>query len=1093
MFDTEAQINPFPGLRPFEEEEDYLFFGREQHTDELLTKLRTSRFLAVVGTSGSGKSSLVKCGLLPSLYGGYMATAGSSWRILVCRPGNDPIGNLAEGLAQPEALYPDAEEEEASTYASIIQATLRRSNLGLTEAVRQAHLPEHENLLVVVDQFEELFRFSRYEKQSGTGQRDSSAFVDLLLKASAQKELPIYITITMRSDFLGDCTQFRGLPEAINAGQYLIPRLTREEIKQAIMGPVAVSGAEISQRLITRLLNDIGDNQDQLPILQHALMRTWEHWHEQDQPNTPIDLDDYVAIGTMKMALSQHADEAYADLGHDEGIKNLCQQLFKALTDKGSDARGIRRPSKAVEIMGLTDATLEQVGKVVNTFRKEGRAFLMPPAEVPLTEETVIDISHESLMRVWQRLIGWVDDENRSAQIYLRLANAAALQQQGDGGLWRDPELQIGTRWYERENPKEAWALRYDPSFDRAIAFLQASQRKQQSELAMAEKRRRRKLRNTRLVAAFMGLAALIAIFLGGYGLEQARMALEANDKAVGSALDAELRSVMQKHDKYRADFLAQSAVMSREELAVALVEAEEAREEIDKQNTKLVAAFNTIQSALFAKDVADAQREVADSLRQVALNNAETAAANANAQRRKTDTLNNLINAQLLANRAEELIYSGEVALGRALALHAFEIHQNNKGPQQQNAIYRAMWASVFGSAPQPAYNRVYPSSANQGYDVRVMRPLDNGLLLTGNDQGVTSLWKCLPDSGFVQQASAQIQSPVRAITTLDLPNAVLMANRDGGIYYWSFQKPGYKAVKVLDLEEGQIPYSMQLVQSNSTGRSYLVTMTQQVLYVHALNYATTALDSASTDAARKNRKAKSLDLSPNAPTLRLVQYQKAPQGGFYNSMAWHPAAFLGKEKAARLFVGTSQNQLLSFKLVNFKGNSPSLSVIEPADTLELPYTPSALAVEGNKGQLAVGTTSGRVLLFNLANTKRPKALTGHRSRISSVAFQPQTGKLVSASLDNSVRIWALNNASSREETLVLKGISNWVWQVGLLPQNPDYLVLTGQKGRIEYWPLNFEVMENDLCKAVNTRSYEVAGQTFIDREKDYERPNCK
>ena len=120
-----------------------------------------------------------------------------------------------------------------------------------------------------MDQFEELFRFSNLEKQSGSVKRDADAFINLLLRASENKNQKLYIAITMRSDFLGDCTVFRGLPEAINQGQYLIPRMSREERKLAITGPIAVAGVNISSRLVTKLLNDVGEGPDHLPILQH--------------------------------------------------------------------------------------------------------------------------------------------------------------------------------------------------------------------------------------------------------------------------------------------------------------------------------------------------------------------------------------------------------------------------------------------------------------------------------------------------------------------------------------------------------------------------------------------------------------------------------------------------------------------------------------------------------------------------------------------------------------------------------------------------------------------------------------------------------
>ena len=266
-------LNPFPGLRPFEFHENHLFFGRDTQTDELLRRLRLNRFLAVIGSSGSGKSSLVRAGLLPDLCGGFMVKAGSSWRITVCRPGDDPVHNLAVKLSGADVL--GAPERDATVQTGILEMTLRRSALGLVEVVRETRMAQTENLLVVVDQFEELFRFK--PASSGVHPEDEpAAFVKLLLNAARQDQLPIYIVITMRSDYLGDCAQFRDLPETINEGMYLIPRMTRDQRREAITGPVAVGGGQIAPRLVNRLLNDVTENPDQLPILQHALMRTWD-------------------------------------------------------------------------------------------------------------------------------------------------------------------------------------------------------------------------------------------------------------------------------------------------------------------------------------------------------------------------------------------------------------------------------------------------------------------------------------------------------------------------------------------------------------------------------------------------------------------------------------------------------------------------------------------------------------------------------------------------------------------------------------------------------------------------------------------------
>src|SRR5215471_18981252 len=143
---------PYPGLRPFEASEALLFHGRQAHTEELLGRLGSSRFLAVLGTSGSGKSSMVRAGLLPALHRGFLVGATSRWRIAIMRPGNSPLENLASALAERQIL---------SSHPADVREVIARSSLGLADAVRRTGLASGESVLVVVDQFEELFRFQR--------------------------------------------------------------------------------------------------------------------------------------------------------------------------------------------------------------------------------------------------------------------------------------------------------------------------------------------------------------------------------------------------------------------------------------------------------------------------------------------------------------------------------------------------------------------------------------------------------------------------------------------------------------------------------------------------------------------------------------------------------------------------------------------------------------------------------------------------------------------------------------------------------------------------------------------------------------------
>src|SRR5215213_2689120 len=633
--------NPFPGLRPFETDEYRLFFGREGQSDELIERLSRARFLAVVGTSGSGKSSLIRAGLMPALRGGMMKGAGSGWRIAVMRPGGAPIANLAAELAKKDVLSEAGAGLPGDEAEAVIEATLRSGSLGILNVARQARLSEHEKLLVVVDQFEELFR-SRAAHEGSVD--EASAFVKLLLEAAAQRELSIYVVLTMRSDFLGDCAQFQGLPEAINDGQYLIPRMTRDERRFAVTGPVGVTRGKISEPLINRLLNDVGDNPDQLPILQHALMRMWEHWQAHRRDGEPIGLEHYEAIGTMTHALSRHADEAFNELP-DERSRKIAEALFKALSERGADNREIRRPTRLDTICKITGASLAEVIRVIDVFRGGGRSFLMPPVGTELRADSVIDISHESLIRNWQRLREWVNEEAQSVRIYRRVADTAVLHREGSEGLMQEPALSFALDWRDKSHPSAAWGERYHPEFETAMAYLEQSRSAREERVAAEEKRRqeeierdKRELEQAKLFVAQQARAArrmrvllfamcvilLLAIATAAFAWNQRASAIQSRESAEFARRNAELSAEAARHAESYAQDQAVAANESKEDAQeaqqVAAHEKERAEAAAKLATEQKAAAEENLHSAQVAKAEAEKATIAAQqSARQVA------------------------------------------------------------------------------------------------------------------------------------------------------------------------------------------------------------------------------------------------------------------------------------------------------------------------------------------------------------------------------------------------------------------------------------------------------------------------------------------
>jgi energy-coupling factor transporter ATP-binding protein EcfA2 len=479
--------NPYPGLRPFEAEDAAYFFGRDRQVDELLLHLRDHRFVAVLGQSGSGKSSLVRAGLIPALKAGHLTSCGSRWRVALFRPGSQPLEALAAALDQALGVQPD-----------------RLVSLGAnTQALRlqtSAGREPDESLLVVVDQFEEIFRVPEA--------RQAAHFIDLLLavEQDISPSFRVYVTLTMRTDRLGECARFDGLPEALNRGQYLVPKLANDQLREAIEGPAALTETEVAPEVVQQLAIDASEGRDQLPLLQHLLMTLWER-RETHGDSSAISYASYEAIGSAAKALNDHADRVLAELPAER--QPLAGLIFRALTESG-EGRDQRRPQRISQLAAVTGAPLDEVRAVVEHFF--AASFLTSP-DRGRTDDWEADITHESLIRQWEKLGGWVAEEAKDAEDYRYFAARASRSADPLTGV----DLGVAIKWLDKRH-NAAWAARYGGDYQRTRALILSSSAEAEHKALLARTEallERAKLRRQRSVAVglAMGMTA-VALFL---------------------------------------------------------------------------------------------------------------------------------------------------------------------------------------------------------------------------------------------------------------------------------------------------------------------------------------------------------------------------------------------------------------------------------------------------------------------------------------------------------------------------------------------------------------------------------------------------
>jgi len=510
---------PFLGLRPFDYADREFFFGRQEQIYALYRLIDRSRFVAVVGSSGSGKSSLVRAGLLALLDEESAEEGCRNWTRRVMRPGTSPIATLAKELA---TLTDDEDSAIAEARGERLDFDLRRSSFGLAEAL--AKIPELEStaLLLVVDQFEELFRYASPDASTANEgepalSRDEAAhFVQLLLEGARASTREIHIVITMRSDFIGDCARFHGLPEAVSGAQFLVPALTRDQLEEAITQPLAKLGASIEPALVERLLNDCSEDRDQLPVLQHCLLRLWESSggeldhagpsaeEEAKSDARQLTMVDYVKIGELRGALSQHAEKILAGL---PGYELAVEQIFRALSEMDREGRAVRRALPFSQLLAETGVRESDLRTVLDRFRRDDCSFLTtsPPDAATINPETLIDVGHEALLWRWERMSGgasapgsakgqasqgWLADEHDDGLIYRGLLT---LLDQSGKGTPTLPLRQVEKRWrWWTSRPRTAaWAARYGGKFTEVEKLFAASRRALDAERRRVERERK--------------------------------------------------------------------------------------------------------------------------------------------------------------------------------------------------------------------------------------------------------------------------------------------------------------------------------------------------------------------------------------------------------------------------------------------------------------------------------------------------------------------------------------------------------------------------------------------------------------------------
>jgi WD40 repeat protein/DNA-binding SARP family transcriptional activator len=989
---------PYQGLQPFEEVDAERFFGRELVVARLLGRLATERILAVVGASGSGKSSVVRAGLVPALRRGAVRAHGTpTWDIYPLTPTSAPLSALARSLIGQAA-------SEVATVA--LAEDLGRDPRSLRLYLDRAHGPGHQ-ALVVVDQFEELFTVCHdaFERE---------AFVDnLLIAADAEADAPGAVVLALRADFYAHCAEYPALRDALAQHQEYLGPMGPQELRRAIEGPALAQDWHLERGLVDLLLRDAGEEPGALPLLSHALLETWHR-----RQGRALTLEGYASSGGVRGAIARTAEEVLNDrlAPHQQAV---ARRILLQLTELGQGTQETRRRVGLDELVRRKD----------DQPAVEAVLHVLAAARLVTLGDGTAEVAHEALIREWPTLRRWLDEDRDGLRLQRQLGEGAREWER----LGRDPDaLYRGTRLaqaieWAAECQDELSLLERD--------FLGASRELAEQETAEREAQRQRELdaerrtaQQLRRRAVYLAIAFVFALGMAGIALvfgDQARQQMIRAEAIARMATARELAAAAIANlpaDPERGALLALEAVNVTYALDHRWVpEAEDAlHQAVPLLRAPLTLAGHTDQvvSVGFSPD---GQRVVTASKD----GTARVWDAFTGAERMTLRGHAGPVTAVAFSPDGTRIVTGGDDATLRVwdtadgrerltLAGHQRTIRRLAVSPDgtrvastSDNGTVR-LWDPESGTELL-TFDSGGPGAANSAFDI-AFSP-DGGRLATVSENGMVREWDMKGNPGSRRMlAEGGPDQPIRRGIAFSPDGARLAATASRRVTVWSADSG--EPVMAIEGHKDQIyhvafsPDGLRIatasldhtakVWDSATGQE-LLTLRGHQSAIHRLTFSP---DSRYLATASWDGTAKVWDLGPPREALAL-------------SSPMSPGRVAFSPDGTRLSVGLSDGTAHVWDAATGR----ELLVLRGHTNRVI-----GTAFGADHSRLATGSLDGTVRLWDAISGSQLLLLGDHTDSVYGVAFSPDGTRIASASLDKTAKVW---NAATGRLLLTLQHVA--------------------------------------------------------------------
>jgi hypothetical protein len=1012
-------------MRPYDEAASLHFHGRSRQVEDLLSIVQSSRFIGLAGPEASGKTSLVFAGLLPKLRGGFRGVAGEAWRICHCTPGITPIENLSFALAV--AAVEGTDEKASLERQHEFTAMLRADHSGLQRITDRIGLHPGENLLIIIDRFEELFDLAHKHLSGMSGAVETDLLMGNIARMLSATGLPVYLMVIIESDHIPSLYNFRNLHVHLSGGLYTLPLFRQDDLNAVISRGLSGAHIQPSTEAVDQIRSSFGQDLRNLYALQLHLSAIIHRFGPEASAEKPrrLEASDLELLPSMENIIPRRLDAFHDALPTDE--RHIMHQVFSHIVQSG-EGHAMKKPQTVREIADRRALDKQALSTFLRKFDGElpGILSLTVPydrqllhfREQTMPDTGVVTLSATHPVKHWKRLQEWVVMEREAETLYRRLSDAARLHAAGQSGYLRPPDLDVFLQWWETFKPQPTWAAQFNTQYRPTEAYLRQSHQKHIEETERRERERKEELKQARKRVLIGIVVAIISVMLAGWAwresikAEQARKLALAQQKIAISALDK----------------------AKKEEKA-----ANDAKEDAEEKG----------EEARLAKDKALEEKLKADTAKQVAVSSLERAKrAEKDAIKKGGEALDSAKAAQIQRQKAFSLAQQQDSLRKIASRNADFE----SAGKQILSLYNKAKTGRFESASKRIEFIRevsevyvAYDSSSRNKFDGKVMpdRYLFDilsiaNLQIKEDLNGKNTVRQVLADIKVAGLRDIAIFRRDRIVAVGDQPAPVIFDRVDGKSRVVKMQgnDARLRAAAFIDRDS--------LVFINVRGELFLTDLKKD---------KTTLLGRSPQPA---NVIGGLVVAGPELLTIidgRLFAFAR-------RGASVGPARLLDVKQAGSFYESSEGVSVLAAQGVYF---APAGSTIfRPLSINGLLSKASALYMQGDR--LFLGNEAGQIMAYRRSGPGQPFTpdwndnLPAHRTKVTAIRFDPQTERLFTASLDRTAGIYDLTlpvrDLASGDYQVKLQGFKKWIWDFELVPGKPSStLYSVDEQGELTAW----------------------------------------